>query len=106
MARTKGAKGKPKDEMAEFDEFAPIDEVKPDSEFDPSVSNDEIEKEIKQSIKVVDGKRHLVFFKGRDVWWNPIVIETMLKSFPNDISFPEGTQYVIPAGIIKCATCG
>lgn len=71
-----------------------VEEIKPDKAPEP----------IKATEKVVDGKRHKVYKKGVEVWWTKGTIDVMLASFPNDITFPENTQYIVPPK--KCATCG
>lgn len=67
--------------------------------------DEEIEKEIRSSQKVKDGKRHLVYKDGKEVWWSEHVIKVMMKSFPDRISFPENTQFIAP-NLKTCTDCG
>lgn len=64
-----------------------------------------LQAEIKAALKVKDGKRHLVYKDGKEVWWTPAVIEVMYKSFGERISFPENTQYIFK-NPKKCVDCG
>lgn len=76
-----------------------VKEKTPDQEIEAQISAARKVKEVK------DKKRHLVYKDGQEVWWTPSVIEVMLKSYPDRISFPENTQYVA-TNIKTCKDCG
>lgn len=87
------------------DEKETVGEKAPEKVATAKVSEAQIQEEIAGSVKLKDGKRFLVYKDGQEVWWNKAVIETMLKSFPNRISFPKGSPYVTQYKP-KCSTCG
>lgn len=89
--------------------FVPLDEPE-DSEDLPlvplKVTDAEIDAQIKAATKVRDGKRHLVYKDGKEVWWRPSVIEVMYASFgPDRITFPENTEYILK-NPKRCTNCG
>lgn len=70
------------------------------------ITDEQIEAEIKSASRTRDGKRHLVFKDGKEVWWRPSVIEIMYKSLgPERITFPKNTEYILQ-NPKKCTTCG
>jgi hypothetical protein len=75
-----------------------------DSEDEITKQFEEAEREIS---KVLDGKRHLVYRDGKEIWWRASVIEVFLqRNGAESLTFPENTQYITTKEIKRCTSCG
>lgn len=90
--------------------------IQSEEEIKPAVSETTKSAEVVKPVKpkkediVQQGKgerkRHKVFIKGAERWFTAAQVEMALKVYkPNEIQFPENTEYVTNAKINKCSDC-